>query len=55
MGYQNLNDNSQQSYNEKKLPAAQQRTSETERLSNDTCKCQYERLSQTGPTDQGTK
>jgi hypothetical protein len=51
MGYQNMNDNSQENFNEKNNSATPQRTKETARLAQDTSKCQYERLSATGKAE----
>lgn len=48
MGYQNMNDNSQQTYNEKQDKSSHQKTSETARLSEDTTKAQYWRLNGSG-------
>ncbi len=53
MGYQNGNDNSQEEYNLKADASSRQRTSVTSKWSNNTSKCQYERLSQTGPLSGG--
>lgn len=53
MGNQNGNDNSAFEKNSKAQAGAQQRTSMTTKLSNDTSKCQYERLSKTGPLSGG--
>ena len=55
MGYQNGCDTSGMEANDKWQKGAQQRTSVTSAKAQDTTKCQYERLSKTGPTDQGTK
>lgn len=55
MGFQNGNDNGQMQSNVDKNSKASQRTSKISELCESTSKCQYERLSQTGPTDQGTK
>jgi hypothetical protein len=51
MGFQNGNDNSQEDFNIKRDASSRQRTSVTSKLSQDTSKCQYERLSKTGKTD----
>ena len=53
--YQNMNDNGQMQANVDKNAKSTGRTSKTSELCNSTSKCQYERLSKTGPTDQGTK
>lgn len=45
MGFQNGNDNGQMQSNADKNVKSAQRTSTTSKLSNDTTKCQYERLS----------
>ncbi len=44
MGYQNGNDNSQQTYNDKQDKSTHQRTSKISELCNTTSKCQYDRL-----------
>lgn len=45
------NDNSQQPANQSANASSAQRTSMVSKLANDTSKCQYGRLSQTGKTD----
>jgi hypothetical protein len=55
MGEQNGNNNEGWDYNRKAASSSNQRTSKTSKLSQDTTKCQYERLSQTGKMEQGTK
>ena len=48
MGYQNGNDNSQQTYNEKQHKSTHQRTSKTSELCDSTSKSQYDRLTGSG-------
>lgn len=48
MGYQNGNDNSQESYNEKQINGTFQRTSKTAEKAQDTTKDQYWRLNGSG-------
>ncbi len=47
MGYQNMNDNSQQTYNEGQARSSNQKTSTVSKKAQDTTHCQYERLSTT--------
>lgn len=51
MGYQNGNDNSGWEHNRKADASSRQRTSTTSKEAQNTTKCQYKRLSQTGKTD----
>lgn len=48
MGFQKMNDNSQEEYNEKQDKGTRQRTSKTVEYSNNTTKCQYGRLNGSG-------
>jgi hypothetical protein len=53
MGYQNGNDNSAFEKNLGQQKSAQQRTSTVKKVEDSSSKCQYERLSKTGPLSSG--
>lgn len=55
MGFQSLHNTEGHDHNVKARARSQQKTSTVSEKAQDTTKAQYERLSKTGPTDQGTK